>query len=693
MVLDLRRLLRAYALVTVVGGALLLVATLATDRRWLDHLLLTACLAGLALGLRAAPVRLGKYSYLTQTGTAALLGAISIGPAGTALALFVATLVADGAWLRKLWWVGAVNAGREVIAFVAAYGAFATAMRLTGDPGLTVEALPAVVTLVTAYFCASRLLFYFSLLARGKLALEERLLILRWEVVSYLMTVGATGVVLLAITTLSPGGWVVVLAVLGVVGLLAKRIMEEAIAAEDLSKVHKLEAAIASSTGLAESLAAVEHVAHRLLDWGDMRIWRRQGGELQLVYRAVDGRAGRGDVHPALAPLREAVLSQREPLVIGETLANPATAALAPSVRSLVIFPLRLGDQVIGTIELEHHRRHTYRSADIPALSTLAAQVATALHIAELRRPLVATVERIGTQVEALVRAAESLRATGSALAAASRAIRGSAAAQEAFAGGGRTATAGLLDASRAVAAEGLQAAEASAAAAETAATNRAAIGDAIQRLVRLKGFVQESTAQVQALARLTSRIARLVESIREIADLTNLIALNAAIEAARAGQEGRGFAVVAEEVRQLAAQSAGAARETSGLLDEIGRQVDTIFLQMDRGEAAVAGVEDLSGRAFAALEAIVRATEESGLRARGIADTATLQQRSVEQLAGQIENVAVLSARTRQETDALAEQAGLAARGQADLEGAIRELQQVAGSLQGFARQFVSGE
>ena len=83
------------------------------------------------------------------------------------------------------------------------------------------------------------------------------------------------------------------------------------------------------------------------------------------------------------------------------------------------------------------------------------------------------------------------------------------------------------------------------------AARNRVVIGDAIARLVELKGFVAVGADKVAALGALTQRITGFIGTIREIADLTNLIALNAAIEAARAGREGRGFAVVASEVQR----------------------------------------------------------------------------------------------------------------------------------------------
>jgi methyl-accepting chemotaxis protein len=259
----------------------------------------------------------------------------------------------------------------------------------------------------------------------------------------------------------------------------------------------------------------------------------------------------------------------------------------------------------------------------------------------------------------------------------------------ERFVAGGLRSTDALSTATRAMAAQGAQAAQASGIAASVASRNRVVIGQAIERLIGLKGFVSGSVEQVAELGALTTRISGFIGTIREIADLTNLIALNAAIEAARAGREGRGFAVVADEVRDLAAQSLHAAREARSLLEEIGGQVATVSDQMERGREAVAGVEELSANAAQALDAIVGTTSEAGRHAEAIAATASEQLGAVSGLSEQIGRVAAGSARARTETDALARRAEDAAAGQAELERAIRQLGDVATDLQRIARHF----
>jgi methyl-accepting chemotaxis protein len=474
-----------------------------------------------------------------------------------------------------------------------------------------------------------------------------------------------------------------------VLGLLTRQILDEAIGAEDLNKVHLMEAAIASNATLQGSFTQIERLAFRLLDWGDFRVYRVSGSDASLAYRSSLGRPNREEPPASIAPLRKEAVESREPVVVRDVGSDDRLRDLNAAVKMLVIHPIRFGEEILGTLEVEHHKRHFYGPKDIVAMSTLAGQMATAIHIAELRRPLVLTVSQIGEQVTSLARVADSLRASATALADVSLGMRQGAAELEKFAAGGLRATGSLASASQEMMDQGAQAAAASGTAAVVAARNRAVIGDAIARLVELKGFVAVGADRVAALGALTQRITGFIGTIREIADLTNLIALNAAIEAARAGREGRGFAVVASEVRDLAAQSLQAAREAGVLLGEITTQVSAVSGQMERGRDVVAGVEELSADAAKALDAIVGTTGEAGGHAKAIAATAALQRDAVNTLTGQIEQVAASSARSRADTDTLARRAGEAAAGQADLERAIRELGELAADLQRIASHF----
>jgi methyl-accepting chemotaxis protein len=128
-----------------------------------------------------------------------------------------------------------------------------------------------------------------------------------------------------------------------------------------------------------------------------------------------------------------------------------------------------------------------------------------------------------------------------------------------------------------------------------------------VARLAELAVAVTQAASQLQLLRSSADNIQRITEVIHSVADQTNLLALNAAIEAARAGEAGRGFAVVADEVRTLAGKTSTATRDISQMLQDIRQQSSQTGAQMDKLveisnsaqqelQAVARGVNDISG-------------------------------------------------------------------------------------------------
>ena len=147
--------------------------------------------------------------------------------------------------------------------------------------------------------------------------------------------------------------------------------------------------------------------------------------------------------------------------------------------------------------------------------------------------------------------------------------------------------------------------------AAQLAANGGSSIENAVAQMRNIETSVATSAEVVTKLAERSTEIGKIIGTISGIANQTNLLALNAAIEAARAGEQGRGFAVVADEVRKLAEQSESATKQIAHIIGEIQTDTDKAVVAMSKGNAEVKLGTDIVSEAGQTFNEIISMTNQ----------------------------------------------------------------------------------
>lgn len=175
------------------------------------------------------------------------------------------------------------------------------------------------------------------------------------------------------------------------------------------------------------------------------------------------------------------------------------------------------------------------------------------------------------------------------------------------------------------------------------------------QVMVQIEQLSDEMTNSMEAVNRLAANsesISSILVTIKNIAEQTNLLALNAAIEAARAGEHGRGFAVVADEVRTLASRSQDSAQEIEGLIKEVQNNIVSTVDTMETNRKMIASTVEQSGKVTATLQEVQASIGDIREKTTAIATTSQEQQQDALNLESNLEQVRISGQLTADNAD-----------------------------------------
>jgi len=180
---------------------------------------------------------------------------------------------------------------------------------------------------------------------------------------------------------------------------------------------------------------------------------------------------------------------------------------------------------------------------------------------------------------------------------------------------------------------------------AKTAREGGLIVEDTLVHMRSIAGSVRETAQKVQELGSRSDQIGKIVGVIDDIADQTNLLALNAAIEAARAGEQGRGFAVVADEVRKLAERTTKATKEIAEMIQSVQTETRGAVEKMQSGTQQVEKGVEVTAKAGESLKQIIGQAEHVGEMVTHIATAANEQSSATEQVNNNMDQISKLVA------------------------------------------------
>jgi len=180
-------------------------------------------------------------------------------------------------------------------------------------------------------------------------------------------------------------------------------------------------------------------------------------------------------------------------------------------------------------------------------------------------------------------------------------------------------------------------------------------VSQTVNKMRDIAKVVKNSAENIEKLGESSKQIGEIISVIDDIADQTNLLALNAAIEAARAGEQGRGFAVVADEVRKLAERTTEATKQIAVMIKGIQGETEAAVLAMNKGTAEVTSGIELADKAGQSLQQILNSTQEVIDMINQIAAASEEQSATSEQISKNVTSISQVTAESAKRVEDVA--------------------------------------
>ncbi|MFZ4858214.1 MAG: methyl-accepting chemotaxis protein [Desulfuromonadaceae bacterium] len=259
--------------------------------------------------------------------------------------------------------------------------------------------------------------------------------------------------------------------------------------------------------------------------------------------------------------------------------------------------------------------------------------------MAQNLRSMISQVSNTSTQIAA---ASAQLQATAEHIATGAEEVAAQAG-TVATAGEEMSATSGDIAQNCQMAAEGAQRAS------QAASNGGMVVGKTVAVMGQIAAKVQESARTVESLGARSDQIGAIIGTIEDIADQTNLLALNAAIEAARAGEQGRGFAVVADEVRALAERTTRATKEIGVMIKTIQKETKGAVAAMEQGVQQVEAGTEEAAKSGQALQDILAQVNDVAMQINQIATAAEEQTATTSEISSNMQQITEVVQQTSQ--------------------------------------------